>query len=773
MNVSLWCIVALYVDVCLVVDALLVAAQMLLEGDSAMTSGEKRIFLMTGVYSSCKTDDLAELVPQFQGSIHLNVLGANFWDDEDAPDTRAVPDAKKHNERELRQFVDAVGGRYYSLPHGCQLLSEFRTKAVRQVPTFTGTFELGNMSVPVRMFLQAKANPFPALKKLSAYSQLLQQQQVIEGQGGAGAEGDVIGQDVRTDDGEDNEIEEGTELPAVRMDVKMEREYVGVIEPEKQFARNDLVRGFRFGRTLVPFTKDELDGLKYKAERCLQVLHFAYRSNIPRHYFMGSAELMVAASGDVPGQQFISSLCKALLQDDDNMIKPEPNQKLHHPKVAIVRLVKPKGGGAPRLGCLLPCVQEGQYYGLLFHQLPFAEDIRKYSFPSLDDAQCRPAWRANAEQDLAMDDIVAVLDLDHAAEDEGELLRPEETFNPVVLHFFEAVRFRASRVPATVGNVIDPACVALLGMSAEDNPAMTLEEARKLPAIGMAVRQVLEPSKGIWSSPRALSAVERLQNCVNLQVVPKKTGKRKGFGGLIGGGGGAGGAAGLSSASVFGFGGFGNVPDLSSYNFGGQGVFGTHDEPEVLAGGVDHKGKEEEEDREKGGASKRGKKDKAKLTLDQLLNGQGVMEVGTVDPVRDFWELIGRRDVDKVYEALVQMERIVRMLVQQSVHGHLYSKAVECLGAMREGCVREMEAEHWNGVLRSLRTDYQSGPHHAFWLHVVRAGITLIHDEESGESDVTREQAARFLLDSHEVAEESSPHPMQFDQDEDMFGQME
>lgn len=154
----------------------------------------------------------------------------------------------------------------------------------------------------------------------------------------------------------------------------------------------------------------------------MEVLFFAHRKDIPRHFFMGPAELVVPATTNVAGLQFVSSLCKAMLQQDE-LIKTEPGTTLHEPKVAVVRIVKMKNGSEPKLGCLLPCLKEDQYYGFYFHRLPFAEDIRKYSFPPLDaDRGCRPAWQASAEQCAAMDDLMDALDLDRVSGERfGEL----------------------------------------------------------------------------------------------------------------------------------------------------------------------------------------------------------------------------------------------------------------------------------------------------------------------------------------------------------------
>jgi ATP-dependent DNA helicase 2 subunit 2 len=247
----------------LVIDALIVAA-LVFDDDPELEHAEKKMFILTGAHSqSSRLSDLKSVQESFaERNIHVNLLGANFWESEEEPDNRVVPLAKKKNEEALRAFVNDVKGRYQPLPEGCRLLSAFRTKAVAQRPTYTGSLTLGDISVPVRMFLQAKANPVPSMKKLSAYSQLLQQQDAIEGGVVGGGGGGAMTRAERNDD-EDGSMESKVDLSA-RMEVKLERDYVGVIEPDKHFDRSQLVRAYRFGRTLVPFSKPELEALKYK-----------------------------------------------------------------------------------------------------------------------------------------------------------------------------------------------------------------------------------------------------------------------------------------------------------------------------------------------------------------------------------------------------------------------------------------------------------------------------------------------------------------------------
>ena len=530
----------------------------------------------------------------------------------------------------------------------------------------------------------------------------------------------------------------------VQLDVVMERTYVGVIEPDKEFERDSLVRGYRYGKNFVSFTKEDVNlSLKYKAPQTLTVIGFPLKSSIPRHYYMANTELLVACPGDEVAAKAIASLVRALLPE---VAKKEDKTPLDsNERVALVRLVKQKSGGPPKLGCLVPMVKEGRYFGFWFQKLPFCEDIRHFEFPGLDRHHLtKPNVTPSTDQLNVMENFIKTLDLDHGGPDGEELLKPKETYNPTVLNLYEAIRCRASKVPMTVGNVIDPACVQLLP-SVDGQPAITLEEARALPpAKGHIIESVLEPPKSVWGTPKAQDLVNEMKHSFTLEPVIKKGGnKRKNFDGKV--------------MQLMGDGGI----DLKSYrnvnnnnNNNGDNVGDVMDNNEP---------------------NKRGKKEqKLKLSLNQLLHGgSNVDEVGTLNPVQDFKAMIQRRDTDVVDVAIAQMQAVIKKLIEESVMNSFFGKAIDCMVALREGCVKEMEAEAWNTFLKHMRMEYQN---HAFWPMVVQAKLTLIHDEESGESDVTKAEALAFLqgdgdfdmVEAEEVQQEENE-----EEDENLFEMMD
>jgi ATP-dependent DNA helicase 2 subunit 2 len=62
--------------------------------------------------------------------------------------------------------------------------------------------------------------------------------------------------------------------------------------------------------------------------------------------------------------------------------------------------------------------------------------------------------------------------------------------------------------------------------------------------------------------------------------------------------------------------------------------------------------------------------------------------------------MITDRKNDLVKSALEQMEKLIKRFIDSSMSGDLFDKALQCLEAMRDGCVKEDEAETFNTFAR-------------------------------------------------------------------------
>jgi ATP-dependent DNA helicase 2 subunit 2 len=87
------------------------------------------------------------------------------------------------------------------------------------------------------------------------------------------------------------------------------------------------------------------------------------------------------------------------------------------------------------------------------------------------------------------------------------------------------------------------------------------------------------------------------------------------------------------------------------------------------------------------------------------------------------------------------MKRRIHQLVNDSVLTQLYPKALECIYALREGCIQEEESDAFNKCLTEMRSFYEGKRKDDFWKLIVQKRITLIDHTECEDSTVTPEEA--------------------------------
>lgn len=123
-----------------------------------------------------------------------------------------------------------------------------------------------------------------------------------------------------------------------------------------------------------------------------------------------------------------------------------------------------------------------------------------------------------------------------------------------------------------------------------------------------------------------------------------------------------------------------------------------------------------------------------------------VKQIGTVNPVKDFQKMITDRKVDRVSNALKQMQEVIKTFIRKSLSGDLYDKAFECLETMRRGAISEDEAQTFNRFLHSIKDEFAHGLHSGFFKKMKTNKLSLITKNESEFSScVTKDEADIFL----------------------------
>ncbi|XP_061371049.1 ATP-dependent DNA helicase 2 subunit KU80 isoform X2 [Gastrolobium bilobum] len=126
-----------------------------------------------------------------------------------------------------------------------------------------------------------------------------------------------------------------------------------------------------------------------------------------------------------------------------------------------------------------------------------------------------------------------------------------------------------------------------------------------------------------------------------------------------------------------------------------------------------------------------------------------VENIGDLTPVQDFEAMISRRDSpDWVVKAIKDMKNKIFDLVEDSHEGDNYPKALECLVALRKGCILEQEPKQFNDFLKHLCNFCQEKNLHSFSEYLASNGLTLISKTEALDSEVTEDEARNFLVKS-------------------------
>ena len=102
-----------------------------------------------------------------------------------------------------------------------------------------------------------------------------------------------------------------------------------------------------------------------------------------------------------------------------------------------------------------------------------------------------------------------------------------------------------------------------------------------------------------------------------------------------------------------------------------------------------------------------------------------------VDPISDFKKMIGERHRDRVAEAIGQMKSVIKRFVEESLMGSTYDRALECIVALRDSCVKEDEPTEFNDFMHEMKEKYSSGKHKQMWDMIAAKKITLVTKEES------------------------------------------
>lgn len=287
-----------------VLDGLIVAQELLREAKAAAKGKGPgfRVLVLTDASGTVNSpEQVEEIGERFRGlACRVDIVGVGFHEDGagiDAPKT-----ARDRNEALLRRLVEVAGGQVLPVSRAVEMMSALRSRSVNVVTKMRGELNIGDIvRIPVWSYPMASETKLASLKKRTMRP-----------------------------------------VPAGESDVvRMLREYRNR-DTRAAVEVEDRIRSHRFGKDFFPVGPAEEALLKLETERCLEVLGFTARRNVPRHWSMAGVDLLLPAAptdtGSPEAERALSALARALAETD---------------RVAIARYVKRKNA-APALVALTP-----------------------------------------------------------------------------------------------------------------------------------------------------------------------------------------------------------------------------------------------------------------------------------------------------------------------------------------------------------------------------------------------------------------------------------
>ncbi|KAF7310439.1 Ku domain-containing protein [Mycena chlorophos] len=497
------------------------------------------------------------------------------------------------------------------------------------------------------------------------------------------------------------------------VEVKKEEEEVEEAEQEEgdqkipahmsQVNKEELIRGFKYGETYVPCPDGQFERLPTK--KGIEICGFFPAKNFRRELSMGEIQYIWGDPSQPAQQVAISSIAQAMYEKDS---------------MAIARWVS-KDGMDAKMGVIAPCIDEGVDF-LLWSHMPFADDVRKFMFPSLDtliskkgEQLTEHAFLPTQPQLDAMDAFVDAMDLMDAGEkdDDGNRTSWFDTrlsYNPAV-HRIKQAQFHAAVVSDLSSNPVPPAHPELLTYFTPPKRALK----------------------------RSRDAIESCKDEFNVKQVPKKVARTRANGhvhaqdageGLL-----------LDSRRELAFKRQTTREDVDDEPM---------PDPEPASPAPKSRSSSPK------AAPTTTSTSNAPMDLDDddaeipLSIPDGRKEgriIGNTRPLMDFRANLARGDI--VTKAVEDMCVVVEEIALGKFASRRHPELIECMTALRETCLKEDEVEAWNDFMRAFKKKLtkESPGNKEFWgeLQTIGRPMSLISDKEVEDSDVSETGAKKFI----------------------------
>jgi ATP-dependent DNA helicase 2 subunit 2 len=416
-----------------VISALVVAIEMM-ERHTKKLKYQRKIVLVTDGTRAMDTEDTENIASKMlDDGIELTVLGVDFDDAEFGFKEEDKDATKEANESVLSKLCEDTGGKYGTMAYAVSELGLPRITQPAPVSLYKGTLTLGDpskydtaVSINVERYAKVRIAKAPTASSF-----------VVKTGGGAQASSSTQTSNTLQNGGSQAPGEDGLSA------VKYARTYTVDDEDapggKRELDRDSLARGYEYGRTAVPMERSDEGVTKLGTTASFDIVGFVAADEYEHWMSMSETSQTVPSKVNPQAAMAFSSLIHALFEREC---------------YAVARLVA-KDGRDPIMLLMAPFFDHANNYECLVDvELPFAEDMRSFTFPPLDKivtvaGKHISQHRLLPNDDLksAMSDYVDAMDLSTFEKgDEGEPMEYgaiTDTYNSRKNYMEQAIKFRA------------------------------------------------------------------------------------------------------------------------------------------------------------------------------------------------------------------------------------------------------------------------------------------------------------------------------------------
>ena len=127
---------------------------------------------------------------------------------------------------------------------------------------------------------------------------------------------------------------------------------------------------------------------------------------------------------------------------------------------------------------------------------------------------------------------------------------------------------------------------------------------------------------------------------------------------------------------------------------------------------------------------------------------EAIKDISKHHPISDFREMLRNKKEDLVEKAIHQLKALIIELIKSSNGTTSFSKALELVLVLREGCVQEDEPDLFNDFVRDIKENLCDEDNVRDFLNVLRKEeIALISKAESHQSKVSPDKAKEYIFE--------------------------